>query len=237
MKRRYPMWALLASAAALTAMSAWAGPPLICDQINIGDAKSLPWSSGNSWKLPDASYDLARLTSDTLDLLAPGTPVIVRMETLRRAAIYAATDTSATNQLLSRLVARTLDAESSGKGDPLAWFDAGYFVETLKQATHVYEWDMLSPSEKAKWKHRGDSLKDFNGYNWLLKAIRLGGDAGSMHYAASLMTERVQREEHLQQAASAAREGSLLTRNLLRHAGKDARTLADLRAKYARASR
>src|SRR5262249_104478 len=65
-----------------------AGPPLICHPYAIGNAKSLPWG-GTEWRAVKSDYDLNRLVEDTLALLTPETPLIVRMETLRRATVYA----------------------------------------------------------------------------------------------------------------------------------------------------
>jgi hypothetical protein len=177
---------LLAAGALLTAVQAWAGPPLICHPIDIGNAKSLPWANNRSWEGADPSYNLSRLTGDTLALLAPDTPIQVRMETLRRAAIYAAKEARLADELTARLLARTLDAEAAGKSDPIAWFDAGYFVETVRQATFVYKYDMLSPVDRAAWKLRGET-PGLDGYAWVQKAIRLGGK--NMDRIAALMVE------------------------------------------------
>jgi hypothetical protein len=74
------------------ATAAQAGPPLICHTIEIGEAKSLPWG-GHNWNLSGGeTYDTKNLVGDTLEILAPGTPVLVRMETLRRATLYARKD-------------------------------------------------------------------------------------------------------------------------------------------------
>ena len=74
------------------ALPALAGPPLICHPVEIHGAKSLPWNAhAQGWDGADKSYDAStRLIPDTLALLTPLTPVSVRMETLRRASIYAA---------------------------------------------------------------------------------------------------------------------------------------------------
>ena len=77
---------LVVALAATTSLRA--GTPLICHPYTIGAAKSLPGSDGD-WKGVNPSYDRTHLVRDTLALLTPETPVIVRMETLRRAAIYA----------------------------------------------------------------------------------------------------------------------------------------------------
>ncbi|MGH9433697.1 MAG: hypothetical protein ACRD3T_19380, partial [Terriglobia bacterium] len=108
------------------AATAQAGPPLICHAINIGQAKSLPWP-GNAWNLSgNENYNPANLVSDTLAILNPATPVLVRMETLRRATLYARKDPILAKELLIRLYQRT--TEAAGRTNGLAWFDAGYLA-------------------------------------------------------------------------------------------------------------
>src|SRR5437879_11996943 len=115
------------------AVVAHAGPPLICHTIEIGQAKSLPWISHN-WNLSGGeNYDTKNLVRETLEILAPDTPVLVRMETLRRATLYARKDPVAAKELLARLHARATSAESSAHPDALAWFDVGYLAEAYKQ--------------------------------------------------------------------------------------------------------
>src|SRR2546428_13872773 len=110
-----------------------AGPPLICHSVEIGAAKSLPWTSHN-WNLSGGeTYDTKNLVRDTLDILGPNIPVLVRMETLRRATLYAGKDPVAAKELLAKLHARATAAESSGHPDALAWFDVGYLAEAYKQ--------------------------------------------------------------------------------------------------------
>jgi hypothetical protein len=176
----------VAAAALLAAASALAGPPLICQEFEIGGARSLPWKDGSGWRGEAPAYKLSGLTEDTLTLLAPSTPILVRMETMRRAAIYAATDTAAADTLTARLMARTLDAEAKRQSDALAWFDAGYFVESLRQATFVYRYDMLTSAERDAWKLRG-SKPGLDGHGWVKRAIKLGGQ--DMHFALSLIEE------------------------------------------------
>src|SRR3977135_861961 len=78
-------FAAAAAALLVLAGSAIAGPPLICPAIDIGSADSLPWPR-SGWNLSgQENYDVSHLVPDTLALLAPSTPVLVRMETLRRA--------------------------------------------------------------------------------------------------------------------------------------------------------
>jgi hypothetical protein len=122
----------------LLAAPAWAGPPLICHPIDIGSQHSLPWLATDGWNGADPAYDVSHLTNDTLDLLDVSTPVTVRMETLRRAAIYAARAPGLADALTIRLLGRTLQSQMNGRPDPSAWFDAGYFVETVHQGAIVY---------------------------------------------------------------------------------------------------
>lgn len=176
---------------------AQAGPPLICHPLDIGQAQSLPWVTHlKNWDGADPSYDRSRLIGDTLNLLAPGAPVLVRMETIRRAAVYSGTDPATGFDLLSRLMARAM----SNGGDALAWFDAGYMAETLRQFEHRLKRKV--PAE-------------FDGYAWTRKAIQLAGTNPEMEYAASLIqSNRSWPNEHLQRAKAAARPGSLLARNI-----------------------
>lgn len=157
------------------AAAALAGPPLICERIEIGTAQSLPWRGDvNGWDGSEKSYDVSKLTTDVMALLTPSMPVNVRMETLRRAAIYAARHENLGEQLSARLLARVANAAASGKQDPLAWFDAGYYAEALRQVTFIYRYNMLSPAERTAWKLRGDKL-GLDGRPWVERAIALGG--------------------------------------------------------------
>src|SRR5512147_3113240 len=93
-RKSFVVVAVLAAVAA--ASPALAGPPLLCHPYDIAGARSLPWQDGAaSWEASRSDYPAERLTTDTLALLAPATPVVVRMETLRRAAIYSARDPQA----------------------------------------------------------------------------------------------------------------------------------------------
>ena len=52
------------------ASAAEAGPPLICHAFDAGTSPLLPWGQGQGWDTPDRSYDVGRLTADTLRLLS-----------------------------------------------------------------------------------------------------------------------------------------------------------------------
>src|SRR5580692_1565276 len=113
--------------------SAQAGPPLICHTLDIGNAKSLPWTD-HIWNFTgNESYNLKSLVPDTLAILDSGAPVLVRMETLRRATLYARQNPQIAKELLTKLVARATASENAGRPDALALFDAGYLAECYKQ--------------------------------------------------------------------------------------------------------
>ena len=179
---------LLAAAAAF----ALAGPPAICHPVEIGSAKSLPWKNVNGWNGADPSYDTARLTADTLAILTPGAALPLRMETIRRAAIYAAKSEALAERLTLRLTARIVDAEAAGRADANAWFDAGYYAEALRQIGFVYRYDMLTPQERASWKVRGE-FPGVDGLPWIEKAIRMGGKG--MEVALAKVTEYRQADQ------------------------------------------
>jgi hypothetical protein len=203
---------LLATIATL----AHAGPPLVCHAFDTGGAKSLPWAASPNWNAPDPSYDLKRLIPDTLSLLSPETAVVVRMETMRRAAIYANQDPRIAYDLLSRLMGRALESAS-----PMALFDAGYLVETYKQV-HLAD-------RAAGYVPLATEL---DGYAWVLKAIRLGGETASMEFAAALMKDGPWPNEHFRKALAASSEGSLLANNIVHQFGDGKQTISDLRARY-----
>lgn len=192
------------------AVAAEAGPPLICRAFDAGSAPMLPWGQGQGWDTPSRSYDVSRLTADTVALLAPDAPILARMENLRRATIYAARDRKAATELMSALMKR---AEAGGSRDGLAWFDAGYLVESYRQASHIYRWDMLTAAERTKWTLRSEP-GGIDGYAMVVKAIAMAGPNPEMEFAASLMKAGTVSAEHRRRAVAGARSGSLLARNL-----------------------
>jgi hypothetical protein len=189
---------------------AHAGPPLICHPYEIGDAPSLP---GGDWRGADRDYDRTHLVRDTLALLTPETPVIVRMETLRRAAIYAtgnlrkwqdgtytADDRALAGGLIKKLRERTQQTADHDRA--LALFDLGFFAETLRQTE-------LDPA--------------LDGYALLQKAAALRGSDSEIQFALALASVRPQRPEHathLAQARATAQSGTLLAANLRTHFGR-----------------
>jgi hypothetical protein len=195
----------------LTTMAApaLAGPPLICHRFEIGTAASLPFGDGADWNTPLSSYDVKQLTADTLRLLTPSAPILVRMETMRRATIYAGRDAAVAHDLLARLMGRALTAEANGRPDALAWFDAGYLVESYRQAGFVHR-DRGSRSALTL----GDELTGVDGYAWVRKALQLAGTQPEMEFAASLMKEGDASAAHRRRALAGVKAGSLLAQNV-----------------------
>jgi hypothetical protein len=183
---------------------AFAGPPLVCHPLDIGTAASLPWNAaGDNWRGTRADYDVSHLTADTLAALTPGRPVIVRMETLRRAAIYATSDADAARSLLDALLAR---ARAHGDArTAIAQFDAGYLVETYKQ---------LAPISAATSK----LAADIDGYRMVKESLSMTNGDPSIEFAAALITAGKTRagdhEGHVRNAKAGAADDQLLARNI-----------------------
>src|SRR6266446_5896323 len=214
---------------------AQAGPPLICHTIEIGQAKSLPWIS-HSWNLSGGeTYDTKDLVRDTLEILSPDTPVLVRMETLRRATLYARKDPLAAKELLARLHARATSAESTGRPDALAWFDVGYLAEAYKQ------WmGQNLPHMTDGMRMDANPAGGVDGYALVKKAMALRGSAlhgddAQMEFAAALITlsgPQDEHRQHAQKAIAAAKSDPLLAQNLASHfIGPQTETMSQLLAK------
>jgi hypothetical protein len=214
------------------AVVAQAGPPLICHTIEIGQGRSLPWISHN-WNLSGGeTYDTKNLVRDTMEILAADTPVLVRMETLRRATLYARKDPVAGKELLARLYARATSAESSGHPDALAWFDVGYLAETYKQWLGQ-KWMRISADEQ-------NPAAGVDGYALVKKALALRGaalhgDDPQMEFAAALITlsrQSVEHRDHAQKAIAGAKTDALLAQNLATHfTGPQTETMSQLLVK------
>ena len=179
---------------------AQAGPPLICHPIEIGQAKSLPWVEFNHRGSTD--YDLKNLSRDTLAILDSPTSVLVHMETLRRATIYARQEPQVAKELITRLRARAANSDAGSRPDALAWFDLGYLAEAYNQ-----------------WMGKGEPnpAAGLDGYSWVRKAIRLLGSDPEMEFAAALITlpgpESAHRD-YVRKALAGAKNDPLLAQNL-----------------------
>jgi hypothetical protein len=184
-----------------------AGPPLLCHPFDIGSARSLPWGTTSDWSQGKADYDLSHLTADTTALLTTATPVVVRMETLRRAAIYASRDRAIAADLLTRLTERTRG------GGAYAWFDAAYLTETLRQLGSLGRTGPFRDSAPAM----ADLVKSIDGVAMIDKALLLEPEDAGFEFAAALIDAGRNRErylEHAQRARAGAARDELVARNI-----------------------
>lgn len=192
------------AAIVLLTSPALAGPPLLCHPLDVAGHDTLPFGEGRFET--HASYPIDSAIPDTLARLAPDTPVIVRIETLRRAAIYLKDDAARRGRLLRLLQQRILDAEARNEPDALAWFDAGYLVQVYDQYG-VVSHDLRDCG----------AASGVAGYGWVCKAMTLRGDDGQMELGAALMTLMARTPiaaGHLQRARAASHGDALLARNL-----------------------
>ena len=178
--------------------AALAGPPLVCHAIEIGQAKTLPWVELNYHK-GDGGYELRNLPADTLAILNSNAPVLVHMETLRRATIYARQDSLVAKELITKVEAR---ASAPGQENAMADFDFGYLIETYKKWIGVNE---------------PNPARGLDGYAWVVKAIRARGGDPEMEFAAALITlggPESAHQDHVQKATAGAKGDPLLAQNL-----------------------
>ena len=185
---------------------AQAGPPLICHPIEIGQAKSLPWVEFNHQASTD--YDLKNLSRDTLAILDSSAPVLVRMETLRRATIYARKDPQAAKELITRLQERAENSDAAGRPDALAWFDVGYLTEAYRQ-----------------WMGKGEPnpAAGIDGFSSVRRAISLRGSDPEMEFAAAMITlsgPDSAHRDHVQKALAGSKSDALLAQNLASNFGQ-----------------
>jgi len=200
------------------ARPALAGPPLLCHPFDIGAAKSLPWSGASSWFDGQPGYDLQQLADDTEALLTPSTPIIVRMETLRRAAIYASRDPRVAKRLFLTINDRVRAAAASrGKTDPLTLFDAGYLTETFREIGRLGRSSFFAANMNADAMEA--LVKDVDGYALVQKSLALRANDASIELASALIAastpdRKGQYAQHAEKARSGAKQDALLARNL-----------------------
>jgi hypothetical protein len=181
-----------------------AGPPLVCHRFDIGNAKSLSWTSSD-WNLTGTeTYNTKNLSSDTIAILNGDPTVIVHMETLRRATLYARKDPLAAKELFTKLMARAgaPGAPADSTQVALAIFDAGYLAEAYKQ-----------------WigKDEPNPARGLDGYALVKKAISTRNNDAQMQFAAALIAlqvHAVDQQAHAANAIAGAKNDPLLAKNL-----------------------
>jgi hypothetical protein len=208
---RFALTPLAAAAALFVAAPAFAGPPLLCHPYDIGTARSLPWSGASAWFDGDRSYRVENVVADTEALLTPSTPVVVRMETLRRAAIYASSDAALAARLLDRFVARAEAA--AGQPDALLWLDAAYLTGAYREMTMLAQdgrWAGRAAGLRAALGNRSDSAM-------IARSLAARPDDPAIRFAAALIvsdTDRQAYREHAGKARAGADRDRLLAKNL-----------------------
>lgn len=209
--------AALAAFLAVLAMAwpATAGPPLLCHPFDIGGARSLPWDGTRAFWQGRADYRLESLIADTEALLTPATPVIVRMETLRRAALYASADAEVATRLYGRLGDRLRASQKpGGRPDDLALFDFAYLTETYRQ---VAELDNGINEFRGRAPALRRAIGNTDGYALIKKTLGQASTDPAIEFAAALMTGRRDNgasRVHAERARAGANRDALLARNL-----------------------
>jgi len=192
------------------ATPALAGPPFVCHPFEIGSAKSLP-SDPRHWLAVRSDYDIHNVVADTEALLTPSTPTLVRMETLRRAALYASLDRAVAEQLLAAMMSRVRAAEQAGDSMAIALFDAGYVVEALSEieqfGNHMKE---FAGRDKAL----AGLTRRFDGRALIEKSLALRPRDASIEFALWLLAPSAERASHLRIAREGASQDVLLASNL-----------------------
>ena len=186
----------------LFAAPALAGPPLLCQPFDTAGAPTLEWG-GRGWNAARSDYDLDRLADRTEALLGPQTPVIARMETLRRAAIYASRDGDTLRELSDRLQAR-LKAADGRDAKALALFDAGYFLETLQEIERLQDYDMPGIGWVDREVLRA-LLTQPDGSVRIEEALALRPDDAGLRFAAAMVATADERMSDIARHARLAR--------------------------------
>ena len=187
------------------AVPALAGPPFVCHPFDIGTAKSLPWGETNNYLAMRDDYDFAHVVADVDKVLTPETPTIVRMETLRRAAIYSSRDRAVARDLLAFVITR------AKSGDALALFDAGYVTEALNELEQAGRYDKQLRGLDGVLAGLTDAA---SGRALIEKSAALRPEDAGIEFALGLISRSPENERHFAKAYGAAREDALLAGNL-----------------------
>lgn len=204
----------LLAVALLFAGGALAGPPLLCHPFETAGAPSLPWGKG--WNNTQRGYQVVNLARDTQALLGTQVPVIARMETLRRAAIYASGNGTVARQLAVQLDSRVVGAKDA-HARALALFDAGYFAETLQDIARLQGYDMPGVGT-VDMAAVNAILAQGDGSTRIAQAIALRPDDPALRFAAALVSSADERKAdyntHARLARNGARSDRLLALNI-----------------------
>jgi hypothetical protein len=209
--RKKTVIALLALTTLAAATPAFAGPPFTCHVFEIGSAKSLPWGGNDNWLGMRDDYDFQHVVADTESLLTPSTPTLIRMETLRRASLYASRDRAVAEQLIAAMMSRVHGADQAGQ--PIALFDAGYVIEALSEieqfGNHMKQ---LAGSERIL----AGLTRSLEARPLLEKSAALRPGDAAIEFALGLVSRTPESEAHFRKARAGAGQDALLANNLAR---------------------
>ncbi|MBL8877572.1 MAG: hypothetical protein JNG88_00505 [Phycisphaerales bacterium] len=223
---RYQMVAIAIFAACAFAVTAYGGPPLLCHPYEIGDAKSLPWGGGAFDR--NKKYDTAELIPDTLALLGDQTPLLERMETVRRAAIYA-------NSEPSRKCAELTKALDSRRGETLR-------PDAPKNTKVMRDFDYwLAAGAIAQFSYRdGAPANRRAAYDGAIKSLGDTPRTAEIEFALAVLSWDLQIAEHHGHVAAACdqtAEDSLLAANIRSRFADGAKSLKEIRENHAKKAR
>jgi hypothetical protein len=134
----------------------------------------------------------------------------IRMETLRRAAIYASANRDVAEQLMTRLADRTRTSSKADAPDVLAILDAAYVIEAFRQIsylTHAPEFSDRAPMLRAL-------VGNADGYALIAKSLAARPNDPTLEFAAALIAADRHRAAY-QDHARKARAGSTSTKDVL----------------------
>lgn len=214
------MIGLVASIVLAAAGGTMAGPPLLCFPYEIGNAKSLPW--GEKPFDQSKGYDKSKVVEDTLSLLKTERNTLVRMETLRRAAVYIGQDWTQAMNLLGKLSLIALDQEAASKPSAEAWFNVGYLAATFTQSGADIKW------------HAGQA-NGADGYAYIKKAVELSPNDGAIQFGAALVVfehDNSKFKDHLSKAIAIAEPGSDLAKSIENNYACGHKPLAEMAKEY-----
>ena len=194
------------------------GSPLLCQEFTIGNAKSLPWEGGMG---PRKDYDKSRLIADVATILKTEPNLVVRMETLRRAALYTRGDRALAWELLGRAGLGVLEQAAIGSKESIVWFDAGFLAACLDQMD-------------VGLRFKAGVAEGQVGYGYLMRALvnaraEKNDQIATMEFAAALVVHPGMRRDgpsevdveryvrHIDVTRLGAAPGSLLAKNLAAH--------------------
>ena len=125
--------AVLAVAVLFAPQPIWAGPPAVCQPLDIGKHQTLPFGKGAFDA--DEKFPLGQVVPETLRILEDSEDVLVHMETVRRAVVYIHKSQREVDRLGAALQRRIIEAGAKTPQETLGlyWFDLGYAQGALRQ--------------------------------------------------------------------------------------------------------